>query len=121
MRILAVEDEPEYLEMLQEVLKSLGHSMMIASNGKEALDALDRHQVDVIISDIKMPVMDGMELHRRVRQQPAYANTPFVFLTGVEDLSAVTSVCKADCDLLLKKPFPVDSLLRLFAGKMGDQ
>jgi len=119
MRILAVEDEFEYLEMLQEVMKGLGHSLMIASNGSEALDALDRQQIDVIISDVKMPVMDGLELHSRVRQKPNYANTPFVFLTGVDDLTAVTSVCKADCDLLLKKPFPVDSLLKLFSGKMG--
>jgi len=119
MRILAVEDEFEYLEMLQEVMKGLGHSLMIASNGSEALDALDRQQIDVIISDVKMPVMDGLELHSRVRQKPNYANTPFVFLTGVDDLTAVTSVCKADCDLLLKKPFPVDSLLKLFSGRMG--
>jgi len=119
MRILAVEDEFEYLEMLQEVMKGLGHSLMIASNGSEALDALDRQQIDVIISDVKMPVMDGLELHSRVRQKPNYANTPFVFLTGVDDLTAVTSVCKADCDLLLKKPFPMDSLLKLFSGKMG--
>lgn len=119
MRILAVEDEPEYLEMLQEVMRGLGHSMMIASNGSEALSALERQQIDVIISDVKMPVMDGLELHRLVRAKPNYANTPFVFLTGVEDLTAVNLVCKTDCDLLLKKPFPVDSLLKLFAGKMG--
>jgi CheY-like chemotaxis protein len=73
----------------------------------------------VIISDVKMPVMDGLELHRQVRQRTGYANTPFVFLTGVEDLTTVKSVCKADCDLLLKKPFPVDSLLKLFSGSMG--
>lgn len=119
MRILAVEDEAEYLEMLQEVMKSLGHTMMIASNGQEGLAALEKQQVDVIISDVKMPVMDGLELHRRVRAKPNYANTPFVFLTGIEDLTAVNLVCKADCDLLLKKPFPVDSLLKLFSGRMG--
>lgn len=119
MRILAVEDESEYLEMLQEVMKSLGHTLMIASNGAEALTALEGQQTDVIISDVKMPVMDGLELHKRVRQKPGYANTPFVFLTGVDDLTAVKSVCKADCDLLLKKPFPVDSLLKLFSGHMG--
>jgi CheY-like chemotaxis protein len=119
MRILAVEDEPEYLEMLQEVMSGLGHSLTIAANGFEALNTLDRQQVDVIISDVKMPVMDGLELHRLVRQKPTYTNTPFVFLTGVDDLSNVKSVCKEDCDLLLKKPFPVDSLLRWLSGSMG--
>jgi hypothetical protein len=47
---------------------------------------------------------------------PRYRNTPFIFLTGVTDTTAVKAVCSEDCDLLLQKPFPVDSLLRLFAG-----
>ena len=118
MRILAVEDEPEYLEMIREVLGSLGHTIALAANGDEALTLLDQQQVDVIISDVKMPVMDGVDFHRRVRAMPRYTNTPFIFLTGVSDLSRVKAACSADADLLLQKPFPVDSLLRLFSGKL---
>ena len=118
MRILAVEDEPEYLEMLEEVMQSLGHTITMAANGAEALRVLDRQKIDVIVSDVKMPVMDGVDFHQRVRAQPDYRNTPFVFLTGIDDLSRVKAVCKADCDLLLQKPFPVDSLLRIFSGKL---
>lgn len=118
MRILAVEDEPEYLEMLQEVMKEIGHSITIASNGAEALTILDTHKIDVIVSDVKMPMMDGVEFHEKVRSKPDYRNTPFVFLTGVSDLARVKAVCKADCDLLLKKPFPVDSLIRIFSGQL---
>ena len=62
MRILAVEDEPEYLEMLQEVMKSIGHSIVIAVNGLEALDILDKHKIDVVVSDVKMPTMDGIRV-----------------------------------------------------------
>lgn len=118
MRILAVEDEPEYLELLQEVMKSIGHSIVLASDGEEALTLLAQHPVDVIISDVRMPKMDGLELHRRVREIPEYRNTPFVFLTGMNDITEVKAVSKADCDLLLQKPFPVDSLIRLFAGRV---
>lgn len=117
MKILAVEDEPEYLEMLQEVMRSIGHSVTVASNGAEALEILDSQKVDVIVADVRMPVMDGLEFHRRVREKPLYRNTPFVFLTGVTDLGPVRAACTADSDLLLKKPFPVDSLLRIFAGQ----
>ena len=118
MRILAVEDEPEYLEMLQEVMKSLGHSITIAQNGKEALTLLDRQQIDVVVSDVKMPEMDGIEFHRELRERPGYRNTPFIFLTGVDDISQVKAECKRDCDLLLQKPFPIDKLLQLFAGQI---
>ena len=118
MRILAVEDEPEYLEMVQEVMKSIGHSVTIAANGAEALKILDTQKIDVIVADVKMPVMDGIELHRLVREKPDYLNTPFVFLTGVHDLTAVRAACTADCDLLLQKPFPLDSLIRIFSGQL---
>jgi CheY-like chemotaxis protein len=117
MRILAVEDEPEYLEMLQEVMKSIGHSITIARNGTEAMDILKQQTIDVIVSDVKMPEMNGVDFHQLVRAMPAYRNTPFVFLTGINDLTDVKAVCKEDCDLLLQKPFPIDRLLRLFSGQ----
>jgi len=118
MRILAVEDEPEYLEMLQEVMKSLGHTITIAQNGREALSLLDRQPIDVVVSDVKMPEMNGIEFHRELRERPGHRNTPFIFLTGVDDLTAVKAECGRDCDLLLQKPFPIDKLLQLFAGKI---
>ena len=118
MRILAVEDEPEYLEMLQEVMTGLGHSITIAVNGSEALEMLDRQKIDVVVSDVKMPSMNGLEFHRRLREKPDYVNTPFIFLTGVDDITQVKAACKADCDLLLQKPFPIDKLLQLFSGQL---
>ena len=118
MRILAVEDEAEYLEMLEEVMRALGHTFIIAKNGEQALDRLETERIDVIISDISMPRMDGLEFHRRVRAMKEYANTPFIFLTGVANLQSVKNACKADCDLLLQKPFPVDKLVEMFSGQM---
>jgi CheY-like chemotaxis protein len=118
MRILAVEDEPEYLEMLQEVMQSLGHSITLASSGDDALAILERQPIDVIISDVRMPGMDGLQFHARVRALERYRNTPFVFLTGVDDVTGIRAISKGDFDLLLQKPFPVDQLLQLFSGKL---
>jgi CheY-like chemotaxis protein len=117
MRILAVDDEPEYLEMLQEVMKSLGHSITVTARGEDALALLDHQPVDVIIADVKMPGMSGIELHAAVRNRPEYRNTPFVFLTGHEVGEELQRAIVADCDLLLRKPFPVERLLRLFSGQ----
>jgi CheY-like chemotaxis protein len=99
-------------------MKSLGHSITIAQNGKEALALLDRQQIDVVVSDVKMPEMDGIEFHRKLRERLEHRNTPFIFLTGVDDITKVKAECKQDCDLLLQKPFPIDKLLQLFAGKV---
>ncbi len=117
MRILAVEDEPEYLEMLQEVMQSIGHNIVIALNGVEALDVLEKQKIDVVVSDVKMPAMNGLEFHRRLRALPEHRNTPFIFLTGVNDVSEVKAACTLDCDLVLQKPFPIDELIKLFSGK----
>jgi CheY-like chemotaxis protein len=118
MRILAVEDQPEYLEMLEDVMNAVGHTITIAEDGEQALDRLAHEKIDVIISDVAMPNMDGIEFHKRVRAMKDYANTPFIFLTGVSNLQMVKSACTADCDLMLQKPFPVDKLLEIFSGQM---
>jgi two-component system chemotaxis response regulator CheY len=118
MRILAVEDEPEYLEMLKLVMKSVGHSIIVASNGIEALKIIEGEKVDVILSDVRMPSMGGIELHQKIREKPEYANTPFIFLTGISDLNAVKAVCEPGRDLLMSKPFPVDQLLKIFSGAL---
>lgn len=118
MRILAVEDQPEYLEMLEEVMIAVGHTITIAEDGQQALDKLAHEKIDVIISDVAMPNMDGIEFHKRVRAMKEYANVPFIFLTGVSNLQMVKSACKAECDLMLQKPFPVDKLLEMFSGQM---
>ena len=118
MRILAVEDEPEYLEMLQVVMTSLGHTIVIAPNGNAGLAVLDKQTIDVVVSDVRMPEMTGVEFHRHLRERAEHRNTPFIFLTGVDDLTEVRAACKTDADLLLQKPFPIDKLLKMFSGKM---
>jgi CheY-like chemotaxis protein len=118
MKILAVEDEPEYLEMLQEVMKAIGHSLTIATNGVDALKILEEQNVDVIVADVAMPAMDGITLHETIRANPKFSETPFIFLTGVNNLKKVKEVLKPDRDMLLQKPFPVDRLLKIFSGQI---
>ena len=118
MRILAVEDEPEYLEMLEEVMKGIGHTISVADSAERGLEILHDQPIDVVVSDVRMPQMDGLEFHRRVRSLPGHANTPFIFLTGVKDLEAIRAQCSGDCDLFLQKPFPVDKLIAMFTGRL---
>jgi CheY-like chemotaxis protein len=118
MRILAVEDEPEYLEMLEEVMKEIGHTISVADSAQRGLEILHEQPIDVVVSDVRMPEMDGLEFHRRVRSLPGHANTPFIFLTGVRDLEAIKAQCSGDCDLFLQKPFPVDKLIAMFTGRL---
>ena len=118
MKILAVEDESEYLEMLQMVMNGIGHSIIIAKNGIEAIRILEKEKIDIILSDVAMPSMDGIEFHRRIRSKQEYRDTPFIFLTGVSNLTKVKEECSSSKDLLLQKPISMERLLKMFSGQM---
>jgi CheY-like chemotaxis protein len=118
MKILALEDETEYLEMLQMVMSGIGHSMVVAKNGLEAIRILEKEKIDVILSDVAMPSMDGIEFHRQIRSKKEYRDTPFIFLTGTSNLKKVREECNTNRDLLLQKPVSLDRLLRMFSGQM---
>jgi CheY-like chemotaxis protein len=85
--ILLVEDQPEMLDNLSLTLEMAGYQTIKAREGYEALTALRSQPVDLILSDIVMPDMDGYQLQKLVRETPEWATIPFLFLTGCRFLS----------------------------------
>jgi CheY-like chemotaxis protein len=118
VKVLAVEDDPEYLEMLKDIVLSVGHSLVIARNGVEAIQALEGEKIDVILSDVGMPTMDGVELHKQVRLREQHKETPFIFLTGLPNIARVREACTSNHDMVLQKPVPVDTLIKIFSGSL---
>jgi adenylate cyclase len=84
-RILVVDDQRANVEMLVELLRSRGYDVASASDGEGALAHIAAHGVDLVISDIRMPGMDGYELTQRLRGDPATELLPVVLVTSVED------------------------------------
>src|SRR6185295_9209084 len=82
MKILIAEDNPTSLKLLQAQLEAEGHSVLAAGDGVEALAVLQRENVDVIISDVLMPHMDGNRLCYEVRKDPRFAGLPFIIYTA---------------------------------------
>ena len=82
MKILCVDDKTENLYMMESLLTPLGYQCIRATNGKEALDLLQDAGVDLIISDILMPVMDGFSLCRTIRKDPSLNHIPFIIFTA---------------------------------------
>jgi CheY-like chemotaxis protein len=80
--ILIVEDEPEVVEILAEVLRMDGHAIEAVGNGEEALRRLRQRSSDVIISDVRMPIMDGPSLYDAIEASNAGLLSRIVFLTG---------------------------------------
>nr|HRQ81196.1 response regulator [Azospirillaceae bacterium] len=104
-RILLVEDEEDLRENLEIVLTHAGHAVTTAENGAEALKALRGGAPDLLITDLSMPVMDGMTLVRRLRDDmPALAEMPIIVLTALGDKAHMIEGRGAGADEYLAKP-----------------
>ncbi|MCU1257110.1 MAG: sensory transduction histidine kinase [Candidatus Angelobacter sp.] len=79
---LVIDDDQETLQLVSEVLQSVGCSPIAIDNGKNALEFLKEHKVDVVLLDLLMPEMDGFEVLRRVKELPELQNLPIVIMTG---------------------------------------
>ena len=107
-QILIVDDEARMLRVLEIMLQKMGHEISCASNGIEALQSLHESPVDLVISDLRMPGMDGIELLNQLRAQGNYV--PFIIMTAHGTIqSAVESMKLGACDYILR-PFDMEAL-----------
>jgi PAS domain S-box-containing protein len=115
--ILVVDDEAVIRELLSRYFTTRGHAVVAAVNGEHALRLAESGTFDVIISDLRMPGMDGRALIRRLRELPSCANTRFVLSTG-DTAAAPTGADDALADVaVVNKPYDVDALVDLVEGR----
>jgi CheY-like chemotaxis protein len=104
-KILLVDDDRRLLNLLEDTLASIGYSTTSVQSGKEALDYLSVTTPDLVISDISMPEMDGLELLQRIRS--SYPKLPVIFITGTAKPDVVG---RANPEGFLAKPFRISNL-----------
>ena len=107
--LLIVEDHPDLL-MLMHQLMSTYYNIYIARNGFEALDMIRNKQIDLIISDIMMPEMDGYELTKQLKDDPDYAHLPIILLTAKREMDDEQRALLLGADDYLTKPFKLKEL-----------
>ena len=81
-RILVVDDEPDLRFLLRRIFEKAGHEVTDAGNGAEALECVRGSPPELVVTDMMMPIMDGRELIRRLRTDPATARIPILAVTG---------------------------------------
>ncbi|HEU4593802.1 MAG TPA: response regulator transcription factor [Pyrinomonadaceae bacterium] len=115
-RLLVVDDEPNLLRAVAACLRGEGFEVITARGGAEALVRVAESVPDLIVSDIRMPGMDGYQLARQLRASSRTALTPVVFLTAKDETSDRIEGFRTGVDAYLTKPFEPDELVAVIRG-----
>ncbi|MBE9035228.1 hybrid sensor histidine kinase/response regulator [aff. Roholtiella sp. LEGE 12411] len=109
-RILAVDDTRDNLILVQTILESEGYEIDLVTDGIKALQQVEKSPPDLILLDVMMPGMDGYEVTRRIRKNPALSYIPILLITAFHESSVVEGL-DAGADDFIRKPFDTDELL----------
>lgn len=102
--VLVVEDNPEMLAFIERQLSSQ-YAVITATNGKEALEALDSNFVNLVVSDVVMPLMDGFELCKTIKSNVGYSHIPIILLTAKTNIQSKIEGMELGADSYIEKPF----------------
>jgi len=111
MNILLVDDELDYRLLIRTVLMSRGCDVILAENGLEALEKVKGATIDLVITDIYMPVMDGIKMSRALRARPEFAKVPILYLSGYDDQHTLEAVKDPRYEGFLRKGAPLEELV----------
>ena len=103
--VLVVDDDPLNRTILSMSLGNDGYAVLEASNGREALEVLAQHAVDVVLTDIEMPEMDGYGLLQHRREDERLKEIPFIVISGVDEMDSIIACIKLGAEDYLPKPF----------------
>lgn len=115
-RLLIVDDEPNLLAAIAAVLRGEGFDVTTARNGRDAMLQIARAVPDLIVSDVRMPIMDGFTLARKLRSAPHTKLIPVVFLTAKDETRDRIEGFRSGVDVYLAKPFEPDELVAVING-----
>ena len=109
--VLLVDDEPDVVLIIRGRLTTWGYQVVTATNGQEALDAVNQHPLDLILLDLKMPLMDGPEVCRRLKADPRFSKIPVILITSNSQKAATEELSVIRADDCVIKPFESKELL----------
>jgi DNA-binding response OmpR family regulator len=111
MKILLVDDEQGYLNIMGDILRKQGHEVLLAENGKQARETLEFESVDLIMSDVFMPTLDGARFHSYVREFTDAQDVPFIFVSGYDDENTRSLIIDPKKDFFFSKTTPVGTII----------
>lgn len=117
--ILHVEDNRYNRKIIRDLLSKHSYEIMEAHNGEAALDALARRRPDLILMDVQLPKLSGLEVTRRIRTDPSLAQIPIIAITSFALSGDDRSAFEAGCNAYVAKPFRPRDLLGMIRDFLG--
>jgi two-component system, cell cycle response regulator DivK len=110
-RILVVEDQPDNRQIIRDMLAPTDHEITEAENGEEALAAIAKQRPDLILMDIRLPIMDGYQVTRQIKADPATRSIPIIAVTSHALDGEEQTARAAGCDGYVPEPYSPRQLL----------
>ncbi len=114
-KILIVEDNPQNMRLIEMALSAESYTLLEATNGEEALEVVKKERPDLIIMDIQLPKMSGLEVTRKLREIPEFSRTPIIAVTAYAMKGDKEKALDAGCNAYLSKPIRARDLPGLIA------
>jgi CheY-like chemotaxis protein len=117
--ILLVDDEPAWLKILAYILRKKGYEVREESSATAALEALKKYTPDMIVSDVRMPEMNGFDFLDHVKHSRKNSRTPFVFISAIDDQDSKRAAQNLGATDYLTKPFNEDDVVRILSKHLN--
>ena len=118
--VLIADDEPNIVISLEFLLERGGYRVLVARDGQEAMEAMQRETPDLLLLDVMMPRLSGYDVCERVRQNPAWAGVKVIMLTARGREVEMTKGLALGADAYVTKPFSTRDLLELIRRQLGE-
>jgi len=119
-RVLVVDDHPALIGLIADALTRAGYTVISAENGETGLAAVDEHHPDLVILDLSMPVMTGLQVLRALRNHPETQYLPVIVLTGRDGAADILDCWMGGVDRYLVKPCSMEELLNAVRQMLGE-
>lgn len=111
--ILSVDDEPANLKLLENILIPRGYEVVSVASGEEALQKIKTRSIDLVLLDLMLPGMDGLQVSRKIKDNKKYRNIPIIMLTAHTGVESYIKSLSKEVFAYIQKPFETDELVRI--------
>ena len=119
-RILIIDDEPDVLKLAAFRLKRWGYEILTANDGQTGLEIIENERPDLVLLDLRLPNLDGVDVCRQVKNNEALKHIPIILFTATADIAVAETAKQVGADGYIVKPFEPEQLLEKIQSVAGE-